>query len=469
MKMMKSPNEKGQILILLSAGIVALLAFAVLAIDGGMILFDRRNAQNAADAAALAGAYQLARDPHSADKAETDPGKIALIASVESAAGARADDNLYGAASGKSIIVTYPPDPAAIRYVPGDTNINHYVRVEITSTVRTSFMHLVYSGIVRNTVESVAHVSVPERGNPFPGSAMVALAPTECATANGTGGGIYFGGSGWTNLIGGGMFVNSDANCSVDGPGGSYFVYTPSLVDVGQVDGSVNNLIVQPGPDERGATSRALSYPPTDYLDPPTCTGTAVLSATNLPHTSEDGTTHTYKYELSAGNYDEVLPNDDVWFTGGKYCFTNPDHKSIISLNNTQWLGGNNVLIYTTGYNPCDFKWNGGNTVKLHGYTEETSPYKGVLIYVDPKTYSPASTGDGEGPMQFNGSADSYIIGTVYAPSCTAVLSGTDGNMYQGQMIAYNIVITGTQSFNMDFKPEDNVEIQGEAKVDLAE
>ena len=62
---MKTPNisESGQILILLAVGIVALLGFTALAIDGGAVFFDRRSAQNAADAAALAGAYELANDP----------------------------------------------------------------------------------------------------------------------------------------------------------------------------------------------------------------------------------------------------------------------------------------------------------------------------------------------------------------------------------------------------------------------
>ena len=49
-------TESGQILVILTVGIVMLLGFAALAIDGGMYYSDRRYDQNAADNAALAGA-----------------------------------------------------------------------------------------------------------------------------------------------------------------------------------------------------------------------------------------------------------------------------------------------------------------------------------------------------------------------------------------------------------------------------
>ena len=49
-------SERGQALILIVFGIAALFGIAGLAVDGGSLYADRRRAQNAADAAALAGA-----------------------------------------------------------------------------------------------------------------------------------------------------------------------------------------------------------------------------------------------------------------------------------------------------------------------------------------------------------------------------------------------------------------------------
>jgi Flp pilus assembly protein TadG len=52
-------NERGQALILVSLALIGLLAVAGLALDGGQLYRSRRQAQNAADAAALAGARLL--------------------------------------------------------------------------------------------------------------------------------------------------------------------------------------------------------------------------------------------------------------------------------------------------------------------------------------------------------------------------------------------------------------------------
>lgn len=55
----KTGNEKGQALIILAIVMVVLLLFAALAIDGGSLFVLRRQAQNASDAGAMAGARQL--------------------------------------------------------------------------------------------------------------------------------------------------------------------------------------------------------------------------------------------------------------------------------------------------------------------------------------------------------------------------------------------------------------------------
>ena len=51
----KQPAERGQVLVLLVLGMVVLLGFTALAVDGGMVYADRRQAQNASDASSLAG------------------------------------------------------------------------------------------------------------------------------------------------------------------------------------------------------------------------------------------------------------------------------------------------------------------------------------------------------------------------------------------------------------------------------
>lgn len=52
-------NERGQAIVLAALAMIGLLAFLALALDGGNTLTERRRAQNAADAGALAGAQKL--------------------------------------------------------------------------------------------------------------------------------------------------------------------------------------------------------------------------------------------------------------------------------------------------------------------------------------------------------------------------------------------------------------------------
>ena len=52
-------REQGQAIVIMAFALIALLAFAALAIDGGNAYVERRRSQNGADAAALAGARQV--------------------------------------------------------------------------------------------------------------------------------------------------------------------------------------------------------------------------------------------------------------------------------------------------------------------------------------------------------------------------------------------------------------------------
>lgn len=59
MKFPFAGKEEGQVLVQVTIAIIVLLAFVSLAVDASMVYSERRNMQNAADAGALAGAYQM--------------------------------------------------------------------------------------------------------------------------------------------------------------------------------------------------------------------------------------------------------------------------------------------------------------------------------------------------------------------------------------------------------------------------
>ncbi len=496
MKILANRSEKGQALILIVGALIGLLAFTALAIDGGMVLYDRRSAQNAADAAALAGAYTLSWNFY-LDSSQTPANITALTNSIETAVHTRAHDNHYDILDGKTIDIAiysskatpfaYPTPPSNIHLVSrsgsDNTEPDFYIQVTITSTVNTSFLHFIYSGAVNNTVTAVAHVLPQPSGPLFGGSALVSLAPTECANSSGTGGGIRFNGNGWTNLIGGGMFVNSNASCSVAGNSGGFFVYTPSLTDVGGVDPAIivnptpgANFIVDPGPLEENKTTSALTYPPTfDMGGLPTCGSAGDVTKTSVTKTAADTTTYTYAYDATPGFFSAAKLKSfpfgkDVWFEPGIYCFeTAKTGNTNFNLNGGH-VGGNDVLFAMTGTDPCNFSWNSNTVIKFQGYKMGSGdPHAGILLYVDPLGYQKYSGSYIEGQMVFNGTADSFIQGTIFAPTCSAQLNGTNGNMYQGQVAAYNIVISGNNTFFMNYDENMNYKGQQPTNIDLSQ
>ena len=87
-------RERGQVLAIFAISLVALLGAGALAFDGGMMILERRDQQNAADAAAMAGARYVTTD-HA--KART------VAASV-------ASDNGFTDGSGMQVVnVNVPP------------------------------------------------------------------------------------------------------------------------------------------------------------------------------------------------------------------------------------------------------------------------------------------------------------------------------------------------------------------------
>jgi uncharacterized membrane protein len=113
--MKKNRFERGQALIVVALAIVGLVGIVALAVDGGNVFSDRRKAQNAVDAAALASAYARIK------------GGDVIGAALESAA-----QNGYDNNGVTNIISVYTPP----RDGPHAGDIE-YIQVIITSNVTT--------------------------------------------------------------------------------------------------------------------------------------------------------------------------------------------------------------------------------------------------------------------------------------------------------------------------------------------
>ncbi len=286
-------HERGQALILIVFAIIGLVGITGLAVDGSMAYSDRRNAQNAADSAALTGALQFVRG-----RANWD----AVAASTAQTNG-YANDGVNN-----TVTVSNPPGTGCNGQVwqpsaaDADQDPGHYVQVVIQSSVRTYFAPVLGIRQTHNCVEAVAKADPPINGSPFPGDAIVGLDP-DGLSFNDQSNATHW------NIVGGGIFANHDAldkhsNVTFDG---SHCVTAVGTATGFECGGSSNN----PG--------KKIDYPgdiPAMLPRIPACDGTAYTGIDGLlhPQAGKDGSVVS-GFNISLARASTASPTRAVTFT----------------------------------------------------------------------------------------------------------------------------------------------------------
>src|SRR3990172_6103939 len=260
MTRLKFSSERGQAAVLLALAFVTLLGFAALGIDGGMVYADRRHAQSIADAASLAGGAVLGQiletnkifySNWTCSGSVADAMVEARVAAIIRA-GSNGETLDLNIADQHGVDAVCSPGPK--KYVD--------IITWITRDTRTSFVHFVYQGPVRNTVESITRIY--PRMPLGDGYAIVALNAGAC---NGGGNGATFTGDSTVLIGSGGVFSNGcltgDGNSlTVDAASeisyaGSTDIDHPERFTPPPTTGSpaIRSDFVVPGPDCSGNTS----------------------------------------------------------------------------------------------------------------------------------------------------------------------------------------------------------------------
>jgi len=417
--------ERGQALVLLVFAMVVLIGFVALAIDGGMVYSDRRRAQNAADAAALAGAGKIASilgDELFDSCSDSTVGSAQSAGIV--AAKTSADSNDFIIETGLS-----NKNGVTTTCVNGNGYVDHIdVHVMITNQTQTALVHFVYNGPLKNTVEAITRLRPYQ---PFAlGNAIVALNEDDCkAHKNGA---IFYGNS-TIDVKGGGVHSNGcldgqDNPVSVDVIGSiNYVSDLMNKFDVFTPKPTITNTL----PVE------------TYMIDPPDCT-----VVDNYGHPSN-------KYDhkkpgadpIPPGNYTAIIPtgpDEGFKLEGGLYCLDGDFNAGNYNLSS---LSG--VTIYLKS---GSFKTGGNGAVELSA-PEKTPPpdpaIPGVLIYLK---------NDNPGTVTLIGTSASSFTGTILAISGNIVLNGTEGlnPTYHTQLIGYNVEVGGTAEVDIVYDKGDN-------------
>ena len=424
-------SESGQVLVLIIFMMVGLLGFASLAIDGGMLLAERRRAQNAADAGVMAAALEKIRSNNLFTRAlqRIASNGYSNVAGPCTPAGY---DCLLGSGEKWTVQVNNPPRWG--NYAGNST----YIQVSITSEVDSAFAHLVFSGPLQTTVEAVSRIWYSE--GLASGALLYAATEHDCK-------GLWFIGTGDTNVIGGNIFSNSDAsakNCvsGEQGGAGNVTVQVPhELQVVGSFEyggsGSVKATIIE-----------GVAHDILRRFDTPDCPGPKYYGSIKV----KGGKVIT----LYPGNYDSIginSPGSVVELMPGMYCilgdkgFTGSG--GIVRVKGDP--GGHGVMIYLH-HGPFDL--GGSTTVNL--WAERTPKtitntsgfdWKGMLVYADPANAS---------LVKITGTSDSTYTGTIFTPNSECVIVGTgDSLAINSQVICYTVKIAGTASIDIVYDPDN--------------
>jgi hypothetical protein len=402
---------------LVALSLVAMLGIVAIAIDGGLILDQRRQLQSAADAAALAAAVDLyLNNPINTAK--------------QSALSVAATNRYNNDGSTNTVSVLIPPNDAMTADVTAPYNGAGYVEVVITYTPQSYFsgvFKIISPGFTMQPIkaEAVARGKLASIGD-----GIILLDPTGS-------GALTAGGNATMTVTNGPVIVDSSSatggvtsgnHATVTASQGFYFAGNPGT-----------NSPNFKGPISSGQTPTS---DPLSYLTPPNPNSLTLQSNSALSVTSTSTLNPgVYKGGISiSGNSSvTVTMNPGIYYMqGGGFSVTG---QASVTDN------GKGVMIFNN---------NGGGTIQIIGQGAVTlspvtiAPYQGITIFQDPSSNAPITIA-GNGRMN--------ITGTFYAPATknppapgTWILNVSgNGDNLGSQYITWDLNVAGNGAVNLNY------------------
>jgi hypothetical protein len=417
-------EESGQVLLIIALGMVALLGFTAMAVDGGMIYADRRFDQNAADASAYAGAGAAAMAMENSQITYRSfncsaPAGSTMATKMNFAKSEAVKAAKSRAASNNFVIESNLDTQHGVEVVcgtetkSGGVYMDKYfdIHTMVSSDLKTAFAHLFFKGPIRNTVESV--VRVRPRNDLAYGFAIASLG-SDCKK------GIEFDGNSNVLVHLTGIFSNSCLTTN----GGINVEVDPATAGINYYDQQKINGsgLLDPLP------KKADSQIPRMEIPAPNCDHPSLIDGGKV----KDGGS------LKPGRYESIKINagNNLILEPGLYCLDG----DLTALGGT--LVGNGVTIYQR---QGSFDVGGNVTVQLAAPTAPADPaLRGMLFY--------AAEGNTSAHKMSGGGA-SWYVGTMYAPDGSIELGGNNSinPTYTTQIVADYVKIHGTADMEIYF------------------
>lgn len=412
--------RRGTVVVVVAVCLVAMLAAVALSLDGGIMMDKRRQAQCAADSAALAAANDLYKSwfitssAYGSQFQGLDPNGTARAAALAEAKANGYEDGVNGC----TVTVNIPPQSGPFKNKPTHTE------VIISHSQPRLFSKLFGSG--DDITYGARAVSRGRRGGIS--NAILVLSPDKKSALNA-------GGNGTITVTGAPIQVNStDSEAMIANGGGS--LTAPQFL----VGGSPG--YTTPGGGSFTGTIVPNSEPipdPLAYLPPPNYNSLIVRRTNKLQHSGNGTDTllpGIYQGGISITGGTVILSPGIYYMDGGGF-----------SLGGSGNLFGEGVMIYNAPQSNSDtISIAGQGTVVLSPML--TGPYQGILIFQDRTSTAPVSVSGSSGAIM-------TITGTFYCASAPLNVSGNGSQQTIGsQYISDTLVITGNGTYACSWTPD---------------
>ena len=373
-------REEGQMLIVTAISLLALSGMLALSVDIGLLFRVKRNLQNAADAAATAGALDYSYNG-SADKAKT------------AAKAASASNGVTDGTGGAVVTVTTPPADGP------NAGVSGFVEAVVSQPNPTVFLNLFNFSSMTVAARAVAGAAGPSQG------CVYVLNPTASLAMN-------LQGSFDVSASHCGVIVDSNSSSALNFTGGGGSLSAGSVSVVGGTTGQTGDSSPTP------VTGIAPSNDPialTGPVPPGGCTSTsAATSLTGSFAGPGAGSAMCFTNTVSLSN---------VTLGQGIYVFENG---ATTSGNITSGSGGTTLDIYSGA-----LSMNTGTVLNLVAPTTGTT--KGIVI-MEPSSNSSQIT------IQ-KGNATGSVTGIIYAPAAELYLQDSGGDSSGGIALTTDLVV----------------------------
>ncbi len=397
-------KPRGQVFVTVSLALVALMGISSLAVDVGHLWTTRRLMQNAADAAAMAGADEVAIGGSKS--------QVKAAAQAASAQNGFTDDSRTFASSSHVSVAVYQPPQSG----PYATSPNA-VQVIVSQTQPTYFIRVL--GWQSVPVSTVA-VGLTVSG----GSCVYALDPR----ASGT---ITITGTASLNSACG-IYDNSYSSSALIVSGGG--ILQAPLVGV------VGGTTINGGGSSPPSTGIAAFGDPLAWVPQPTA-----------------GACTSYKMQVITGTVYPGLYCGGIKINGGANVTFMPgtyiiDGGGLVILSNAT-VTGSSVTFFLTGQNTSNGSPNayggvqiaGGANVNLSAACDSTSGgIEGMLFFQD------RAMTNGMGSV-INGGSTSSFSGALYFPTTALSYSGNSGANQYTLVVADTLTVAGTASISNNY------------------